>query len=110
MEHIPIHHSFVIFRIQGVEKNLVGRGVRDDSMVITAVQDGDNIVAFIGRSAGKGSFIFELQDSLALRAQGKLLTQLQQQQMEQEQLLVTVDVGEAGGSSAAAGQALLDIP
>ncbi|RUS79303.1 hypothetical protein EGW08_012921 [Elysia chlorotica] len=95
--------------LQGEDKNMVGRGVKDDSMVIAAVQEGDNSVAFIGHSAGKGSFIFELQDCLALRAQGRLLPQLQKQQVEQDQqhLLVTVDVNIDAGTSA--GQTLVDI-
>ncbi|GFR87149.1 hypothetical protein ElyMa_002486400 [Elysia marginata] len=79
-------------------------------MVISAMQDGGNSVAFIGHSAGKGSFIFELQDSLALKAQGRLLPQLQQQQKEKEQqMLVTVDVNDIG-AAAAASQVLVDIP
>ncbi|KAK3734493.1 hypothetical protein RRG08_029688 [Elysia crispata] len=95
--------------IQGVDNNMVGRGVKDDSLVIAAVQEGNNSVAFIGRSAGKGSFIFELQDCLTLRAQGRLLPQLQKQQKEKEQqLLVTVDANN-DGAAFAVNQALVDI-
>lgn len=96
--------------IQGVDRNLVGRGVKDESMVISAMQDNDNSVVFIGRSVGKGSFIFELQDSLALRTQGRLLPQLQQQRQDMEQRMLTTAEVNATDMATAASQILVDIP
>lgn len=96
--------------IQGVDRNLVGRGVKDESMVISAMQDNDNSVVFIGRSVGKGSFIFELQDSLALRTQGRLLPQLQQQRQDMEQRMLTRAEVNATDMATAASQILVDIP
>ncbi|GFO03203.1 hypothetical protein PoB_002970800 [Plakobranchus ocellatus] len=88
--------------IQGAENNMVGRGVKDRDLVIAAIREGDFSVVFIGRSAGKGSFIFELQDTLSLRTQGRLLAQLQQQQQQQEQLLETDNLSGSAGLGAAA--------
>jgi len=58
-----------------INDTLIGTSVRNPSYVMVTQRDTDHIVMVVGQTTGRGSFIFELKQSLSLKAQGKLINQ-----------------------------------
>nr|KAI8750225.1 hypothetical protein BgiMline_017175 [Biomphalaria glabrata] len=79
LSKLSIDNEIFIF-MQGVERTLIGKSVRDKERIAVACDDQGDMVVLIGQPSPNCSFIAELLKSLALRDRGQLIN-LQQQQL-----------------------------